>query len=247
LSLLTSVLHPGYASLFTDLLVRGRLGNFELVVYRWRCKRPRQGSRRQLDLGAALRRLRRAAGSAPPKVGWGLRSGLGSAQRNQRIRRSLPRNRRGGEQACCLFALSTWLNDLYRVAPYFWIVGRHSGGKTTLLHALGAICHRPVLVGDITPASIYWLCASLRPTLLLDEFEPGSDACSRNPQRFLRTGGPRKVKKCFAALKPTMFFGAEDDRLQAGFTRCGAPESGSSRGHETNTKGSSHFGPCCTR
>ena len=86
------------------------------------------------------------------------------------------------------FALSTWLEDLCAVAPYLWIVGPHSGGKTTLLRALGAICRRPVLVGDITPASIYSLCTSLHPTLLLDEFEPSSDARGRDLQRILRTG-----------------------------------------------------------
>lgn len=104
------------------------------------------------------------------------------------------------------FALSTWLNDLHTVAPYLWIVGPHSGGKTTLLRALGAICRRPVLVGDITPASIYSLCTSLRPTLLLDEFEPSSDARSRDLQRLLRTG-TTQGQKVFRGAKSYDVFG----------------------------------------
>jgi hypothetical protein len=104
------------------------------------------------------------------------------------------------------FALSTWLSDLYTVAPYLWIVGPHSGGKTTLLRALSAICRRALLVGDITPASIYSLSNSHRPTLLLDEFESGSDRRSRDLQRLLRTG-TTEGQKVFRGPKAYDVFG----------------------------------------
>ncbi len=104
------------------------------------------------------------------------------------------------------FALSTWLTDLYTVAPYLWIVGPHSAGKTALLRALSAICRRPVLVGDITAASIYSLCTSHRPTLLLDEFESGSDRRSRDLRRLLRSG-TTQGQKVFRGPKAYDVFG----------------------------------------
>jgi len=86
------------------------------------------------------------------------------------------------------FALYTWLNDLLHVAPYLWIVGPYSSGKSTLLRLLSAICRRSIIAGDISPAALYTLSTDLRPTLLLDEFEPGADAQSRVLQRLLRNG-----------------------------------------------------------
>jgi hypothetical protein len=86
------------------------------------------------------------------------------------------------------FALCTWLNDLQEVAPYLWIIGPYSCGKTTLLRLLGAICRRPVIAGDISPAALYTLSTSVRPTLLLDEFEMARDARSRSLQHLLRNG-----------------------------------------------------------
>jgi hypothetical protein len=86
------------------------------------------------------------------------------------------------------FALCTWLNDLQRVAPYLWIVGPFSGGKSNLLQLLSAICRRSVVAGDISSAALYTLSTSLRPTLLLDEFEMAGDARSRSLQHLLRNG-----------------------------------------------------------
>ncbi len=86
------------------------------------------------------------------------------------------------------FALCTWLNDLQQVAPYLWIVGPSSCGKTTILRLLSAICRRSVVAGDISSAALYTLSTSLRPTLLLDEFEMAGDARSRSLQHLLRNG-----------------------------------------------------------
>jgi hypothetical protein len=86
------------------------------------------------------------------------------------------------------FALCPWLNDLQQVAPYLWIIGPYSCGKSTLLRLLSAICRRPVVAGDISPAALYTLSTSLRPTLLLDEFEMTGDARSRSLQHLLRSG-----------------------------------------------------------
>jgi hypothetical protein len=96
------------------------------------------------------------------------------------------------------FALSTWFADLSRVAPYLWVVGAYSCGKTTLLRVLSAICRRPALAADITPAALYSLCTSLRPTLLLDELDSSDTVRYRDLLRLLRNGstqGP-KVFRC---------------------------------------------------
>jgi hypothetical protein len=86
------------------------------------------------------------------------------------------------------FALCTWLADLQLVAPYLWIVGPFSGGKSSLVGLLSAICRRSVVAGEMSAAALYTLNTSLRPTLLLDEFEPAADAQSRSLQRLLRNG-----------------------------------------------------------
>lgn len=86
------------------------------------------------------------------------------------------------------FALCTWLNDLQHTAPYLWIVGPFSCGKSTLLRLLSAMCRRSCVAGDISSAALYTLSTSLRPTLLLDEFELAGDARSRSLQQLLRNG-----------------------------------------------------------
>lgn len=188
-------------------LVRGQLGDLALVVYRDGAASV-QGSVRDGD--AIL---------VPPSVDYSLLQAVRfpesvtACETPQallgEIRRFFQHYLEIGEAESKIgayFALSTWLNDLCTVAPYLWIVGPHSGGKTTLLLALGAICRRPVLLGDITPASIYSLCTRLRPTLLLDEFEPGSDARSRDLQRLLRTG-TTQGQKVFRGPKAYDVFG----------------------------------------
>jgi hypothetical protein len=92
------------------------------------------------------------------------------------------------------FALSTWFSDLSRVAPYLWVVGPYSCGKTTLLRMLSALCRRAVLAADVTLAALYTLCTSLCPTLLLDELELRSTVRDRDLARLLRNGSTRGQK-----------------------------------------------------
>jgi hypothetical protein len=86
------------------------------------------------------------------------------------------------------FALCTWLNGLLHTAPYLWIIGPFSVGKTTLLRLLSAICRRSILAGDVSAAALYTLTSTLLPTLLLDEFDPTGDAPNRSLMRLLRNG-----------------------------------------------------------
>jgi len=86
------------------------------------------------------------------------------------------------------FALSTWLSDLSPVAPYLWIVGPYTSGKSSALQLLGTVCRRGVIAGDISPAALYQLVEKLHPTLLLDEFEMFGDAHSRSLRQLLRNG-----------------------------------------------------------
>jgi hypothetical protein len=104
------------------------------------------------------------------------------------------------------FALCTWLNDLSQVAPYLWIIGPYSCGKTTLLRLLSAICRRPVVAGDISPAALYTLSSTLHPTLLLDEFEMAKDSRSRNLQHLLRNGSSQG-QRVFRGAKAYDVFG----------------------------------------
>lgn len=104
------------------------------------------------------------------------------------------------------FALSTWFSDLSRVTPYLWIVGPYACGKTTLLRLLSAICRRPVLAADITPAALYSLCTHLRPTLLLDELELSATVLDRDLSRLLRNGSTQG-QKVFRTGKAYDLFG----------------------------------------
>ena len=92
------------------------------------------------------------------------------------------------------FSLYSWFGDVGSVAPYLWVIGPYSGGKTTLLRLMSALCRRAVRAADITPAALYSLCEALRPTLLLDELELDSTARSRDLARFLRSGSTQGQK-----------------------------------------------------
>jgi hypothetical protein len=103
------------------------------------------------------------------------------------------------------FALYSWLSDLVPVAPYLWVVGPISSGKTTLLRLLSTICRRSVIVGDISEAALYALSTAVQPTLLIDEFEPGSDSKGRNLQRLLRSGSTMGQKVLRASRASDLF------------------------------------------
>ena len=86
------------------------------------------------------------------------------------------------------FVLYTWFADRLTVAPYLWITGPCSAGKTKLLRLMHCLCRRAVLVSDISPASFYLLPNAITPTLLIDEFEPGTGGRSRELEHYLRCG-----------------------------------------------------------
>ena len=86
------------------------------------------------------------------------------------------------------FVVYTWFADRLTVAPYLWITGPCSAGKTKLLRLLHCLCRRAVLVSNISPASLYLLPNAITPTLLLDEFEPGTGARNREVENLLRCG-----------------------------------------------------------
>ncbi len=86
------------------------------------------------------------------------------------------------------FVLCTWFPECLSVAPYLLISGPTGSGKTTLLRILHCLCRRSLLVGDISPASLYRLTDRLAPTLLLDETDFDNTKASRDRQRFLRAG-----------------------------------------------------------
>jgi hypothetical protein len=91
-------------------------------------------------------------------------------------------------QVIAAFVLCSWFPDRLRFAPYLWLVGPLSSGKTTILKLLHGLCRRAFLVGDLTPASLYQLPSLLKPTLLIDENDLGGSVTSAPIQRLLRTG-----------------------------------------------------------
>jgi energy-coupling factor transporter ATP-binding protein EcfA2 len=84
--------------------------------------------------------------------------------------------------------LHSWFADCSTVTPYLWVTGPSGAGKTTLLRLLHCLCRRAVLANDLTPASLYLLPSTMMPTLLIDEFDPGSRGQDRDLLRFLRSG-----------------------------------------------------------
>jgi hypothetical protein len=55
------------------------------------------------------------------------------------------------------FILPTWFTDRSTIAPYLWVTGPYSAGKTTLLRLLRCLCRRAVLASDLSLASLYVL------------------------------------------------------------------------------------------
>jgi hypothetical protein len=91
-------------------------------------------------------------------------------------------------QVISAFVLCSWFPDRLQVAPYLWLVGPLSSGKTTILKLLQALCRRAFLVGDLTPASLYQLPNLLSPTLLIDENDLGDSSMSATIRHLLRIG-----------------------------------------------------------
>jgi hypothetical protein len=91
-------------------------------------------------------------------------------------------------QVISAFVLCSWFPDRLQIAPYLWLVGPLSSGKTTILKLLQALCRRAFLVGDLTPASLYQLPNLLSPTLLIDENDLGDSLVSATIRHLLRIG-----------------------------------------------------------
>jgi len=89
------------------------------------------------------------------------------------------------------FVLYTWFQDRLGIAPYLWVIGPYSAGKTRLLRLLHALCRRPVMASDISPAALYSVPSAIMPTLLIDEFETSGRAGDRDRLRLLRSGSTR--------------------------------------------------------
>lgn len=86
------------------------------------------------------------------------------------------------------FALSSWFSDLSHVAPYLWIVGPYSCGKTTLARLLSVLCRRSILAANISLAGLYMLSTDLHPTIIIDEFGYAADSRSEELLGVLRNG-----------------------------------------------------------
>jgi hypothetical protein len=89
------------------------------------------------------------------------------------------------------FVLYTWFQDRLSVAPYLWVIGSYSAGKTRLLRLLHTLCRRAVMVSDLSPAALYSVPSAIMPTLLIDEFETGGRGSDRDRLRLLRSGSTR--------------------------------------------------------
>jgi putative DNA primase/helicase len=69
-----------------------------------------------------------------------------------------------------LWVLFTWLHDAFQISPGLAITSPEKGcGKTSLLTLLGALVRKPLLVANVTPASLFRRVEKDSPTLLVDE------------------------------------------------------------------------------
>ncbi|MBA3770709.1 MAG: hypothetical protein H0X08_09505, partial [Blastocatellia bacterium] len=60
-------------------------------------------------------------------------------------------------------------DDLFEI-PYLRAVGDSGNGKTRLTQAVGLLCSRPIFTIGITPAVLFRINHSHKPTLIIDEF-----------------------------------------------------------------------------
>jgi len=59
----------------------------------------------------------------------------------------------------------------FETVPYLFALGPPNSGKSRLLECLQALCPRPILTSSISPAALYQVMHTWRPTLLIDETE----------------------------------------------------------------------------
>ncbi|NWG03554.1 MAG: hypothetical protein HXY44_11935 [Syntrophaceae bacterium] len=70
-----------------------------------------------------------------------------------------------------LFVLQTHCYEIFDAAPYILLNGPHASGKTLTLDLLNLLCHRSLLISQITKAGFFHVIHRLKGTLLLDEAE----------------------------------------------------------------------------
>lgn len=70
-----------------------------------------------------------------------------------------------------LFVLQTHCYECFDAAPYILLNGPHGSGKTMTLDLLNLLCHRPLLISQITKAGFFHVIHQRKGTLLLDEAE----------------------------------------------------------------------------
>lgn len=102
--------------------------------------------------------------------------------------------------------LSSWVSDLLHVVPYLWIIGPSECGKTTLVRLLSVLCRRGILAADISSAGLYSVIDSLRPTILIDDFEYAVDSRTRDLLRLLRNGSTAGLR-VYRATRAYQLFG----------------------------------------
>jgi hypothetical protein len=102
--------------------------------------------------------------------------------------------------------LSSWVSDLLHVVPYLWIIGPPEYGKTTLVRLLSVLCRRGILAADISSAGLYSVIDSLRPTILIDDFEYAVDSRTRDLLRLLRNGSTAGLR-VYRATRAYQLFG----------------------------------------
>jgi hypothetical protein len=78
----------------------------------------------------------------------------------------------GASTAIALWIIHTYIIDTLFISPILGITSPVKRcGKTNLLILLGALCRRPMLASNISPAALYRTIESNEPTLLIDEGE----------------------------------------------------------------------------
>ncbi len=76
----------------------------------------------------------------------------------------------GAATALTLWIAGTYVYDLFRIWPKLTVTSPEKRcGKTTLLEVLSAVCNRPLVASNISPAAVYRVIEACTPTLLIDE------------------------------------------------------------------------------
>jgi hypothetical protein len=109
-----------------------------------------------------------------------------------------------GYELLTAWALASWVPEKWRSVPYLFFYGPAGSGKTWALEVLASICLRGLLSPSVTPAVLFRLCDTWRPTVFLDETEIYLkeekaailhllNAGYRKGQYTIRTGEPDKT------------------------------------------------------